>query len=70
LPNPVSIAKIYTWQYYVLLSSMVLLGVLVRFLPFDIRGGVDIIIGSALINGATIYFRQAWLARRQATPVS
>jgi hypothetical protein len=26
-------------------------------IPFDIRGGVDVAIGSALINGAMLYFR-------------
>lgn len=67
LPNPVSLSKIYTPQYYLLLGSMVLLGVLVRFLPLDVRGAVDVIIGSALINGAMLYFRQAWAVRRQQT---
>lgn len=64
LPNPAPLSKIYTPGYYLLLGSMVLLGVLVRFAPLDIRGGVDIAVGSALINGAVLYFRQAWLARR------
>lgn len=59
LPNPASISKIYTPAYYILLGSMVLLGVLVRFTTLDIRGGVDIAIGSALINGAMLYFRKA-----------
>ena len=67
LPNPVSLSKIYTPSYYLLLGSMILLGVLVRFTPQDIRGGVDIAVGSALINGAMLYFRQAWLARRTAS---
>jgi len=63
LPNPSSIAKIYTPAYYILLASMVLLGVLVRYTTLDIRGGVDIAIGSALINGAMLYFRKAWEVR-------
>lgn len=67
LPNPVSISKIYTPAYYLLLGSMVLLGVLVRYTTLDIRGGVDIAIGSALINGAMLYFRAAWDARKQAS---
>lgn len=67
LPNPVHLSKIYPWQYYLLLGSMVLLGVLVRFLPLDIRGGVDVIIGSALINGAMLYFRQAFAAGKGFT---
>lgn len=64
LPNPVHLSKIYPWQYYLLLSSMILLGFLVKFLPLDIRGGVDVIIGSALINGAMLYFRQAFAVRK------
>ncbi len=69
LPNPTSLSKIYTPSYYLLLGSMVLLGVLVRFTTQDIRGGVDIAVGTALINGAMLYFRQAWLARQQAPSV-
>lgn len=65
LPNPVSIAKIYAPSYYLLLGSMVFLGILVRFLPLDIRGGVDIVIGSALISGAVLYFRQAFANWKQ-----
>lgn len=64
LPNPSPLSKIYTPSYYILLGSMVLLGILVRFAPLDIRGGVDVAVGSALIIGASLYFRQAWLARR------
>lgn len=66
LPNPASLSKIYTPSYYLLLGSMVLLGVVVRFTTLDIRGGVDIAVGAALINGAVLYFRQAWMARSTA----
>jgi hypothetical protein len=66
LPNPAPLSKLYTPSYYLLLGSMVVLGVLVRYTPLDVRGGVDVAIGSALINGAVLYFRQAWLARRPA----
>lgn len=65
LPNPESLSKIYTPSYYLLLGSMVLLGILVRFTPLDVRGGIDVAVGSALINGAMLYFRQAWQARRR-----
>lgn len=58
LPNPSPLSQIYAKKYYILLASMVLLGFLVRFLPNDIRGFVDVIIGSALINGAMMYFRK------------
>lgn len=67
LPNPASLGKIYSPAYYLLLGSMVLLGVLVRFTTQDIRGGVDVAIGSALINGAMLYFKQAWLVRQQTS---
>lgn len=66
LPNPAPLSKIYTPGYYILLGSMILLGILMRFTPMDVRGGVDIAVGSALINGAVLYFRQAWLVRRTA----
>lgn len=65
LPNPSDITKIYAFSYYLLLGSMFFLGYLVKFLPLDLRGGVDIIIGSALINGAVLYFRQGWALRQQ-----
>lgn len=66
LPTPVNLSKIYAPSYYFLLSGMILLGVIVRFTPQDIRGGIDICVGFALVNGAIIYFRQAWLVRRMA----
>ncbi len=60
LPNPTSLSKIYTQKYYLLLGLMIGLGILVRWMALDVRGGVDIIIGSALINGAMLYFRRAF----------
>lgn len=70
LKNPAPISQIYPPAYYILLSSMVLLGVLVRYTPMDIRGGVDVAVGSALITGAILYFKQAWLARRRSLEIS
>lgn len=60
LPNPTSLANIYTKKYYILLAGMVFLGMLARMTPIDIRGAVDVIIGSALINGSLLYFRYAF----------
>jgi hypothetical protein len=60
LPNPAPITQIYAWHYYILLGSMVFLGILVRYLSNDIRGVVDVTIGAALINGAALYFREMW----------
>lgn len=67
-PNPTSIGNIYSPKYYILLGGMVALGMCIKIfgLPNDIRGFVDIAVGSALINGAMEYFRMA-LALRKAT---
>jgi len=61
LPSPLSMAEAYDRKYVILLGAMMALGMLFRFLPIglDIRGTVDIAIGSALINGAMLYFREA-----------
>lgn len=67
-PNPTHIKNIYSAKYYILLSGMGLLGILVKLFPTDIRGAVDVTIGSALINGAIIYFRSAYeLSLRSST---
>lgn len=61
-PNPMNLSDIYSAKYYVLLGVMILLGISLKFfgLNNDIRGWVDAAIGSALINGALIYFRAAY----------
>ena len=66
LPNPSSIHKMYSLPYFILLSSMVGIGMLIKYfnVPLDIRGVIDVIIGSALINGASLYFKHAFLMRR------
>lgn len=60
LTNPAPLSQIYAKGYYMLLALMFFLGYIVRFLPLDVRGGVDVIIGSALLNGSVLYFRQAY----------
>lgn len=66
LPNPVSVHKIYSAKYYLLLAFMVLLGISLKYigLPTDIRGAIDVAVGAALINGALSYYRQGWSLRR------
>lgn len=63
LPNPASLSNLYTPAYLILLAVMVGLGILLRYTPDDVRGAIDIVVGSALIHGAVFYFRQAWQAR-------
>jgi uncharacterized membrane protein len=57
-PDPTSLKNIYSKRYYILLASMMLLGMIMRYLPIslDMRGFIDVAIGSALINGSRFYF--------------
>lgn len=61
LPNPASIARIYGASYYMLLGSMILLGVAIKYtgIPSDLRGFIDLTVGTALIQGAVVYMRLA-----------
>lgn len=68
LKPPIRISQVYPVAYWILLGSMMGLGFSLRFLPIaiDLRGCIDVAIGSALINGSLFYFRH--LAR--ATPTA
>jgi hypothetical protein len=59
--EPIGLNQIYTKGYFLLIAAMMILASLMRVfrLPLDIRGTIDIAIGSALMNGALIYFRYA-----------
>jgi len=61
LPSPLSFKHLYNKRYLLVLLVMVSLGVCFRFLglPDPLRGAIDLAIGSALINGAMAYFREA-----------
>jgi hypothetical protein len=58
---PIRFAQAYDKKYYFILAVMMGLGMGMRFLPIplDIRGFVDVTIGSALMNGSMLYFRKA-----------
>lgn len=59
--NPAPLHHIYSGKYYILLGSMIALGISIKYmgLPNDVRGLIDAAIGSALINGSMIYFKLA-----------
>lgn len=59
LTPPISFKEVYPVSYWALIGSMMLLGITMKFLPIpvDARGLIDVAIGSALINGAMVYFR-------------
>jgi len=60
-PNPAKLSNIYSPKYYLLLGSMIALGISIKYLGLsnDVRGLIDATIGSALINGAMVYFKLA-----------
>jgi hypothetical protein len=59
LSEPIRFLDVYSAKYFVLIASMILLGMTLRWLsvPSDIRGMIDVAVGSALMNGAMLYFR-------------
>jgi len=59
LTAPIRFSEAYSRSYWLLILSMIALGMSFRFLPIpiDARGLVDVAIGSALINGAMLFFR-------------
>lgn len=59
LQEPISLKKLYPPSYFLLIGSMIGLGLSFRFLPLplSIRGAIDVAIGSALLQGALLYFR-------------
>lgn len=64
-PNPTALSSIYSGKYYILLFAMMLLGMSIKYsgMSPDIRGAIDVIVGSALISGAVCYFRMGWQLR-------
>lgn len=59
LPNPAPLRLIYGKGYYLLIALMMSMGGVMRLLPIslDTRGVIDIVIGSALIQGSLFYFK-------------
>ena len=68
LPEPIRISQVYPVGYIGLIGCMMLLGMAMKWfaVPLDVRGGIDVAVGSALMNGAMFYFR--YLFKRK--PVS
>ncbi len=63
LPNPTKLYHVYSRRFVILILGMMTLGMSIKWfgVPIDIRGFIDLAIGSALINGSMIYFREAYL---------
>jgi hypothetical protein len=67
LTHPIKVTQVYSKGYMLLIGAMVLLGLSMKWLgfPMEIRGAIDVAIGSALMNGAIAYFRLALAVHRQ-----
>jgi hypothetical protein len=57
LPLPIPFINAYPKSYYLLISFMMALGIVMRFVPDQWHGFIDVAVGSALMNGAMLYFR-------------
>ena len=57
LPAPIRFIDVYPKSYWLLIASMIALGKVLQFVPDAWHGFIDVAIGSALLNGAMLYFR-------------
>ena len=57
LEEPISAGRLYTPSYFALIGAMMLLGVAMNLfnLVSDVRGLIDLTVGTALIHGAIAY---------------
>ncbi|MCH9631284.1 MAG: hypothetical protein S4CHLAM37_13060 [Chlamydiia bacterium] len=67
IPAPLSLKDLFPISYVALVLGMMLLGMSLKIfkMPFDIRGFIDIAVGSGLINGAVVYFKLLGAIKRQ-----
>jgi hypothetical protein len=67
LPLPLKLSQVYHPAYLALIGSMVFIGMALKWLnlPMEVRGTIDIAIGSALINGSLLYFRAAFAVHKE-----
>ena len=66
LTPPIKTREVYSTSYFLLLLSMICIGISVRFLPVaqDISGFIGIILGAALLNGSLLYYRFALTCKK------
>ena len=66
LPSPVSFNEVYGLREALMIGLMIFLGFLFKWLPLDIdvKGFINVTIGSALVHGALLFFKHALLMRR------
>jgi hypothetical protein len=59
LAQPIKFSEVYSLGYVALIGCMLLLGMAMKWFSVspDIRGAIDVAVGSALVNAALCYFR-------------
>lgn len=62
LREPLSLTQVYTPRYFALVGIMMFLGISIKFfgVPGDIRGLIDVAVGSGLITGGVFYLSHAF----------
>jgi len=67
LTPPISFFQVYSKGYLLLIGGMITLGMSMKYLglPMEVRGLIDVAIGSALMNGAMVYFRVALAVNKE-----
>lgn len=62
LSNPAAITNIYGMKYLYLVAIMMTFGMAIKYfnVPVDIRGLIDVAVGSALMTGGLTYLRVAY----------
>ena len=65
LESPTSLHNLYTRSNLLLIATMIAMGMGLRYfgIPCDIRGWIDVIVGSALTQGSVAYFQYASFAK-------
>lgn len=68
LEEPIALKSVYNARYLLLIALMVSFSMMIKFfhVPLDIRGFIDVAIGSALINGASFYFRALYALKKSS----
>lgn len=67
IPSPIHLKDLFPWKYLMLIGLMMGLGITLRVLsiPSDVKAFIDLAVGSALISGAFLYFRQASILKME-----
>lgn len=62
LPEPSPVTSVYGMKYIYLMAVMISLGMAMKYfnIPLDVRGVIDVAVGSALMTGGLTFLRVAY----------